>query len=59
MSDPSLLSVPVCQNHTLKIQMKSTPMASLQKYHEVVTALKSLTKMMNAEDAKDFTISDL
>lgn len=34
-------------------------MASLQKYHEVVAALKSLTKMMNAEDAKDFTISDL
>lgn len=59
MMDPSLLSIPACQSHTLKKQMKSTAMANLQKYHEVVAALKLLTKMTSSKDAKHFTISDL
>lgn len=59
MIDPSLLSVPVWPNLTLKTKMKSTPVASLQKYHEVVAAIKLLTKMTSGKGAKHFTISDL
>lgn len=57
--DPSLASLPVCQSHNLNIQMKSTPVASLCKYHEVVTALKPLTKIRSVKDARHFTLSAL